>query len=135
MMKNKSWIFVFVTLFFGALIYLLFKPPFSWMPNFFGWNKAIISLSWLPSPISIFIKCHLSDILWALSFAEMIYIFKHNYYYSFFIVLIFTILLNISQYYGITMGTADILDVLFIFGFLVIYIIISKEIKKDEKKI
>ena len=94
----------------------------------------MISLSWLPVPISIFIKYHLSDILWALSFAETVHILKRKYYLSFFIVLAAIALLNILQHFGIAKGTCDVLDVLFTAGSLVIYIVIRKGIEKNEKK-
>jgi hypothetical protein len=74
--KIKSLSFISVSLFFGMLIYFLFRPPLSWMPKISGWDRTIIDLAWVPLPVSAFIKYHLSDILWALALAETVYIIK-----------------------------------------------------------
>jgi len=131
--KKKNWIMILLPLFLGTMIYVLFRPPLSWFPDFFGWEKAVVSLSWIPAPISTFILYHLSDVLWAISFAEMIYTIKRKLYLAFIIVIAVTVLLNLAQHFRIAKGTADILDVIYIVVSLSIYFIIRKRIKKHEK--
>jgi hypothetical protein len=127
-MKNKtgSILFIFITLLAGMLIYFLFRPPLSWFPDIRGWDKTIVDLSWLPLPVSVFIKYHLSDILWALALAETVYVISNNLKFAFLTALVSTLLFEIMQYFGIVKGTGDILDVVFVAGSLSIYFIIKK---------
>ena len=125
-LKGKSWIMILLPLFLGTIIYLLFRPPLSWFPNVFGWEKAVIDISGMPAPISVFILYHLSDVLWAISFAEILYAINRNRRSAIAVVIAVTVLLNIAQYFKIVKGTADILDIIYIVISLSIYFIIGK---------
>ena len=108
----------------GISVYLLFRPPLSWFPYILGWDSVIINLSPLPIFLSDFIKFHLTDILWALSFVEVIYLITKNKYIAITIVIVSTIIFEVGQYFGIISGTGDIRDVICVLIMLVIYAII-----------
>jgi len=122
---------IILPLFIGAFIYILFRPPLSWFPNVYGWDKAIIDLSSLPSFITSFILYHLTDVLWALSFTETLYLVSKNKYLAITIVFILTVLFELGQHYSIFPGTGDIRDVFFVTILLIIYLIIA--LRKDNK--
>ena len=126
MHKNK-WVVlrrIVLPLFVGALVYLLFRPPLSLMRNIIAWEDSLISLAVLPDFLSSFVLYHLTDVLWALSFVEAIYIISKNKYLAVIIVAVFTIIFEIGQYYSIIKGTGDIWDVIFVIAMLIIYLII-----------
>jgi hypothetical protein len=131
----KSVIFILITLFFGALIYLLFRPPLSWLQGVGGWNNVIIDISRLPLPVSNFILYHLSDVLWALALAETIYFIKKNLYLAFWLALILTVLFETMQYFKIVKGTGDIWDIIFVAVSLSIYFMIKKRKYRHEEKV
>jgi len=131
--KYKSIFFITVSLFVGALIYLLFRPPLSWVPNIWGWDKAIIDISWLPSFVSGFILFHLSDILWALAFAETIYVIKRSLYLAVSISFISTTTFETLQFVGIVRGTGDIWDVILVTISLSMYFFIKKGYMKMKR--
>jgi hypothetical protein len=131
--KTKSIAFIIATLFIGTMIYLLFRPPLSWLPSIKGWDKAIIDISWLPLPISGFILYHFSDVLWALAFAETLYVIKNNLYIAVLISLVSTAVFETLQYFGVARGTGDIWDFIFVAISLSIYFVIKKGVNKNEK--
>jgi hypothetical protein len=132
--KIRSFSFIFITLFIAVLTYVLFRPPLSWFPNSWEWDKAIIDLSRLPNLISNFIKYHLADVLWALALAEAVCIIKKNLNFSVIVALIATILFEFMQYLGIVKGTGDIFDVIFVAVSLSIYFLIKKRSYTNEEK-
>jgi len=118
MSKLKSIIFIFASLFIGLLTYILFRPIPQWNAMFFFGRldiestTAIIVLS--HNPISKFIMFHLADILWALALAETIYVIKRNLLLATILPVVFTILIELAQYFDVIFGTGDILDVIFV---------------------
>jgi hypothetical protein len=131
---KKSILFIFSALLIGSSVYLLFRPPFTWLPEIGGWNKAVVDLSRLPTPVSDFILYHLSDVMWALALAETVYVVKKNLYLGVFTALGLTILFEVMQYSGIVRGTGDIWDVIFVAISLSIYYLIKKRRYQHEKR-
>ncbi|MCL2605562.1 MAG: hypothetical protein FWD90_13905 [Defluviitaleaceae bacterium] len=122
----KSIMFIHITLLIGVMVYILLKPPLSWMPNVGGWDKPIINITWMPKPISDFILYHLSDVLWALAFAETVFVIKRNLCFVVLIVFTLTVVYEAAQYIGIVKGTGDIRDIIFVAFSLSIYYKITK---------
>ena len=127
---------ILLPLFLGSIVYLLFRPPLPIMQWLFTWDGALINISTLPNFLSSFILFHFTDILWALSFTETIYILSKNKYLAVIIVTVFTIVFELSQYFGVIAGTGDICDVIYVIAMLIIYLIIMTKRKgpKNEKK-
>ena len=112
--KKKSIMYILVALLIGVLIYVLFRPPLQRSVAFQYRNHAIVDLTWLPTPISIFVLYHLADILWALAFAETVYVIKGSHTLGALIALVSTALFETMQYFGVFAGTGDIWDVIFV---------------------
>jgi len=132
--KIKSVLFIVISLSFGILLYILFRPPLSWFPDIKGWDKAIIDISWLPSLLSSFILYHLSDIIWSLALAEAVYLIKNNLILAVISSLILTILFELLQILKVVKGTGDIWDIIFVTVFLSIYYFIKRKGYKNEKE-
>ena len=131
--NRKSLLFIAITLLIGSSIYILFRPPLSWFPHIYNWNSAFIDLSILPTAVSAFIKYHLSDVLWALAFAETVKLITNNFLLGAIIALVSTVFYETMQYLGYFRGTGDIYDVIFVLMSLIIYLILNKGRKTDEK--
>ncbi|MDR2599662.1 MAG: hypothetical protein LBC73_05245 [Oscillospiraceae bacterium] len=130
----RSFIFVFAMLFIGMLVYVFLRSSFLWITIFPNHNQPIIDITWLPTPISIFILYHLSDVLWALAFAETVFIIMNNYTLGVVIALVSTVLFETAQYINIIPGTGDIWDIFFVAVALSVYWVIKKYIDTKEKR-
>ena len=132
--KFKSILFIFISLSLGTLIYVLFRPPLSWFPTIPDWDKAIVDISWLPTPLSSFILYHLSDVMWALALSETIFLIKKNLLFAVVMAFILTVIFESMQYLKLVRGTGDIWDVIFVTISLLIYYFIRKRSLKNEKE-
>jgi len=132
--KFKSILFIFISLSLGTLIYVLFRPPLSWFPTIPDWDKAIVDISWLPTPLSSFILYHLSDVMWALALSETIFLIKKNLLFAVVITFVLTVIFESMQYLKLVRGTGDIWDVIFVTISLSIYYFIKKRSLKNEKE-
>ena len=121
-----SIFFIATALFIGSSVYILFRTPLSWFPDISGWDRAIINLSGVSPQLSAFIKFHLSDVMWALAFAETVYIIKNSLWLGVIVALVATILYEAMQYFGVIRGTGDIWDIFFVAISLAIYFILRK---------
>ena len=132
--KFKSILFIFISLSLGTLIYVLFRPPLSWFPTIPDWDKAIVDISWLPTPLSSFILYHLSDVMWAVALSETIFLIKKNLLFAIVMAFILTVIFESMQYLKLVRGTGDIWDVIFVTISLLIYYFIRKRSLKNEKE-
>jgi steroid 5-alpha reductase family enzyme len=71
--------------------------------------------------------------LWALAFAETVYIIKKNLMLAISIALVSTILYEAAQYFGIVSGTGDIWDVIFVVLALTIYFTYKRRCRNEKQ--
>jgi len=141
MKKQHRWLsnafFISVPLLLGLLVYVLFRPPLPIARKylaFLHWNNVLIELSFLPVFLSAFIKFHLADILWALSFFAAVFAIKRSFLFSFIVVMCVDILYELAQFTGVVTGTGDWLDVFFVLCSLTIIFFIRTVSKQHEQK-
>jgi len=65
-------------------------------------------------------------VVWALAFAETVYVIKDNYLLGAFVAFFATILFESMQFFSIVPGTGDIWDVIFVAISLLGYLLIRK---------
>jgi glycopeptide antibiotics resistance protein len=76
----------------------------------------------------------LSDVLWALAFAETVYVIKKSVAFCVIASFCLTVAFEMLQYFGIVRGTGDIWDIIFVAIFLSIYYTIKKRGKMNERE-
>lgn len=139
-MKSKATLInSFLTLFFGGIIYILFREShlkmFSWM-NYLGLKNTITFIRNLVKNFELYdwILFSLPDGLWLFSYMSVtLYIWKgkislSNIFWILFIPLI-AISSEIGQYFQIIPGTFDSIDIImYLLGAIFPYIVYKKSI-------
>ena len=131
--SKKSILFILITLTAGVLIYVFLRPPLYWSSTLIVLNHEIVDITWLPPYISMFILYHFADILWALAFAETVYVINGNHMLGIIVAFISTVLFETMQYFDILPGTGDIWDVFFVAISLFIYLVIRKGVRNEKE--
>lgn len=136
--KLISLIEVYAYLILGISIYLFLRKPFPLLSNIFeipASKSAVIDISFLPEFITVFVKYHLTDIFWGLSFFTALQAITNKPLIASAVVLIVTSLYELAQTLSIVSGTGDWWDIIFTACAVAINIFLKGWLKKMSKGI